>query len=74
MLKNEYTNPNNLTTSKVEFVLAKFNRNKSTWSDGIVIEMEAALDDFDIDKVTDIINEILNRDDILEDLNLFLKH
>lgn len=31
-------------------------RNKATGSDGVVIDMLAALDDFGIDKVTKIIN------------------
>lgn len=49
--------------------MAKLIRNKATGPDGIVIEMLAALDDFCIDKITDIINEIYNSGYISEDLN-----
>lgn len=38
--------------------LTKLNRGKTVESDGIVIEMLTDLDDFAIDKITEIINEI----------------
>lgn len=36
----------------------RFNRKEATGQDGIIIEILAALHDFEIDKIADIINEI----------------
>lgn len=40
----------------VRSALQQMNRNKSAWYDGIVTEMLSTLDNFSIDKATDIIN------------------
>lgn len=55
--------------TKVEVAMAKLNRNKAVGPDGIVTEMLIALDDFGIEKITEIINEIYNNGDIPEDLS-----
>lgn len=41
---------------------------KAAGPDGIVIEMLSALNNFNSDKITEIINEIYNSVDILENL------
>lgn len=45
------------------------NRNKAAKPDEIVIEMLLALDDFRINKITEILNEIYDSGEIGEDLN-----
>lgn len=52
--------------SEVRSALAKRTRNKVAGSEGIAIEISAAMEDFCIDKIVQIINEIYNSDDIQE--------
>lgn len=44
----------------VILILVKTDREKSAGSGGIVIEMQLALDDLSINKITEILNEICN--------------
>ncbi|MGX9987587.1 reverse transcriptase domain-containing protein [Soonwooa purpurea] len=55
--------------SEVEAALAKLKRNKAPGPDGIVAEMMTALDDFGIEKLTEITNGIYNSGEIPEDLS-----
>ena len=55
--------------SEVRAAMAKMKRNKTAGSDEIVIEMVTALEDFGIEKVTEVINEIYNTGEIPEDLS-----
>lgn len=47
----KYRRIRSIKKSEIKVALTKLNRNIATKLDGIVIEMRAALDDFDIDKV-----------------------
>lgn len=53
---------------EAEIILAKMKRDKAAGPDEIVIEMLVALDEFDIDKITELINKIYSGD-ILENLS-----
>ena len=55
--------------SEVRAAIAKMKRNKTAGPDKIVIEMVTALEDFGIEKVTEVINEIYNTGEIPEDLS-----
>lgn len=50
--------------SEVRLTLVKIDRNKTARSDGIVMEILLALDNFRIGKITEIINEICDSDNI----------
>lgn len=52
----EISKDKELLNSEVKSVLDKMTNNQSAGLDGIVIEMMEALDDFNTDKITDIIN------------------
>lgn len=54
----EYTYRLEILKTQVEAALAKLNRNKAAGPEGILTEMLTALDDFGIDKITEITNEI----------------
>lgn len=54
--------------SNVESAKTNLNRNKEERPGGIVIDMLATLNDFGIDKITDIIKDIYNGGDIPEDI------
>lgn len=64
----EYTYRLEILKTQVEAALAKLNRNKVAGPEGIITEMLTALDNFSIDKITEI-NEIYNSGDIEEDLS-----
>lgn len=49
--------------------IGRINRNKVAGQHGIKIEMLWALDDYRIDKIIEIINELYDNDDITEDLS-----
>lgn len=65
----EYTYGPEILKTEVEAALAKLNRNKAAGPDGIVTKMLTALDDFSIDKITEIISDIYNSGYIEEDLS-----
>ena len=55
--------------SEVSAAVAHTKRNKAAGPDGIVVEMIEALEDFGINKLTEIINEIYDSGSIPEDLS-----
>ena len=55
--------------SEVESSLRKLKRNKAAGPDEVVTEMMIALEDYGIDKLTDIVNEIYDTGVIPEDLS-----
>ena len=55
--------------SEVQAALAKMKRNKATGPDEISAEMLEALDDYGLEKLTELINEIYDSGDIPEDLS-----
>ena len=54
---------------EVRATLRKMKRNKAAGPDGVVIEMILALEDFGIDKLTEILNEVYNSGEIPDDLS-----
>ena len=55
--------------SEVRAAMAKMKRNKAAGPDEIVIELVIALEDFGIEKVTEVNNKIYNTGEIPEDLS-----
>ena len=55
--------------SEVRMALKKMKKNKSPGPDGVVVEMIHALEDFGIDKLTEIINRIYDTGCFPEDLS-----
>ena len=53
---------------EVRAALEKMTKNKTAGPDEIVIEMLTALEEFGIEKLTDLVNEIYDSGDIPEDL------
>ena len=53
---------------EVQEAIRKMKKNKACGPDGITAEMIQALDDFGVDKLTTVLNEIYNSGDIPEDL------
>ena len=54
---------------EVRATLCKMKRNKAAGPDGVVIEMILTLEDFGIDKLTEILNEVYNSGEIPDDLS-----
>ena len=54
--------------SEVRTAIAEMKRNKAAGPDGIVAEMIYALDEFGVEKLTNILNEIYDTSEIPEDL------
>lgn len=54
------------TLPRQKSALDKWNRNKVAGADGIIIEMLTTLYDINIEKITNILNEIFNSGDIPE--------
>ena len=58
-----------ILTSEVRAALQKLKKNKAAGPDDIVTEMIVALEDFGIEKLTEILNEVYDSGEIPEDLS-----
>lgn len=60
-----------ISNPEMKSAQTKSNKNNAVGPDKIVIKILVAIDDFGIDKITEIINNIYDNDDIPEDVRHF---